>query len=139
MAETEVIALLGGRKLIGKRGNLSALAEAGLPKQALVFFLKTSHLDEKRLFKYLDVTKRNLDNYRPDERLRLYISDRLIHLAELFAKGKEIFGSLQNFTEWLNLPSIDLQGEKPIDLIQTRKGIDDLLAMLGRLEHGILA
>jgi putative toxin-antitoxin system antitoxin component (TIGR02293 family) len=139
MAETGVIALLGGRKVVGKRGSLSDMAEAGLPKQALIFFLKTSHLDEKRVFKYLDVTKRSLDNYRPEERMRLYISDRLIHLAELFAKGKEIFGSLENFSEWLNLPSIDRQGEKPIDSIQTRKGIDELLSILGRLEHGILA
>jgi putative toxin-antitoxin system antitoxin component (TIGR02293 family) len=139
MAESEVIALLGGRKVIGKYGSLSSMAEAGLPKQALVFFLKTSHLDEKRLFKYLDVTKRNLDNYGPEERMRLYISDRLIHLAELFAKGKEVFGSLENFSEWLNLPSIDLQGEKPINSIQTRKGVDELLSVLGRLEHGILA
>jgi putative toxin-antitoxin system antitoxin component (TIGR02293 family) len=137
--ETGAITLLGGKKILGNVGNLEELAEVGLPKKALVFFLHESHLDEKRLFRYLDVTKRTLDNYRPEERMRLYISDRLIHLAELFAKGKELFNSLEFFTEWLNQPSVDLQGEKPIEQIHTRKGIDELLTILGRLEHGVLA
>ncbi len=133
------IDFLGGQKILGKSKSLSVLAEKGLPKQSLVFFLRKSRLDEKRVFRYLDVTKRTLDNYKPEERMRLYISDRLIHLAELYAKGKELFNGIDGFTEWLNLPSIDLEGEKPIDQIHSRKGIDELLEILGRIEHGILA
>jgi putative toxin-antitoxin system antitoxin component (TIGR02293 family) len=139
MEPTVIISLLGGKKVLGNTENLSALAELGLPKQSLVFFLRLSRLDEKRAFRYLDVTKRTLDNYKPGERMRLYISDRLIHLAQLYAKGKELFNSLESFSEWLNLPSIDLNGEKPIDHIHTRNGIDELLTVLGRLEHGVLA
>jgi len=120
------IDFLGGQKILGKSKSLSVLAEKGLPKQSLVFFLRKSRLDEKRVFRYLDVTKRTLDNYKPEERMRLYISDRLIHLAELYAKGKELFNGIDGFTEWLNLPSIDLEGEKPIDQIHSRKGIDEL-------------
>ncbi len=139
MRTTATIELLGGKKVLGKTGDLSSLAELGLPKQSLVFFLRQSRLDEKRVFRYLDVTKRTLDNYKPEERMRLYISDRLIHLAELYAKGKELFNNLEGFSEWLNLPSIDLHGKKPIDQIHTRNGIDELLVLLGKLEHGILA
>jgi len=139
MESTVIISLLGGKKVLGNTENLSTLAELGLPKQSLVFFLRMSQLDEKRVFRYLDVTKRTLDNYKPGERMRLYISDRLIHLAQLYAKGKELFNSLEAFSEWLNLPSIDLNGEKPIDHIHTRNGIDELLIVLGRLEHGVLA
>lgn len=137
--QDSTIDFLGGQKILGKSKSLSVLAEKGLPKQSLVFFLRKSRLDEKRVFRYLDVTKRTLDNYKPEERMRLYISDRLIHLAELYAKGKELFNGIDEFTEWLNLPSIDLEGEKPIDQIHSRKGIDDLLEILGRIEHGILA
>ena len=139
MQNSTITALLGGSKVIGKTKDLTVLAENGLPKQALIFFLKKSNLEERRLYAYLDVTKRALDNYKPQQKLRLYISDRLIHLAELYAKGKELFDSFAYFNEWLNRPSIDLQGEKPIDSIQTRKGVDELLAILGRMEHGILA
>ena len=133
------IALLGGHKILGKEQSLAVLAHKGLPKQALVFFLKCSNLNEKTVFRYLDVSKRTLDNYKPEERMRLYISDRLIHLAELYAKGNEIFNSMEGFSEWLNLPSIDLGGEKPVVYIYSRKGIDDLLTVLGRIEHGVLA
>lgn len=139
MKNSGTIELLGGKKVLGKTEDLSSLAQLGLPKQSLVSFLRQSKLDEKRVFRYLDVSKRALDNYKPEERMRLYISDRLIHLAELYAKGKELFNSLEGFSEWLNLPSIDLRGEKPIDQIQTRNGIEALLAILGRLEHGVLA
>ena len=139
MSDSQITELLGGKKVLGKPKDLSDLAEEGLPKQALIFFMQMSHLDEGRLFSYLDVTKRTLANYKPKEKLRLYISDRLIHLAELYAKGKELFNSLDGFNEWLNRPSIDLVGEKPINLVQTRRGIDEILRVLGRIEHGVLA
>lgn len=139
MSDSQITELLGGQKVLGKPKDLSDLAEEGLPKQALIFFMQKSNLDENRLFSYLDVTKRTLANYKPKERLRLYISDRLIHLAELYAKGKELFNSLESFNEWLNRPSIDLVGEKPINLVQTRRGIDEILRVLGRIEHGVLA
>ncbi len=139
MAANQIKQLLGGPKVLGPTKDLSELATEGLPKQALVIFMQKINLDERRLFSYLDVTRRTIDNYKPHERLRLYISDRLIHLAELYAKGKELFDSFENFNEWLNRPSVDLVGEKPIDRIHTRKGVDDLLHVLGRLEHGILA
>ncbi len=139
MSNDQITELLGGQKVLGKPKDLANLAEEGLPKQALIFFMQKSNLDERRLFSYLDVTKRTLANYKPKERLRLYISDRLLHLAELYAKGSELFNSLDAFNEWLNRPSIDLAGEKPIDLVQTRKGIDIILQVLGRIEHGVLA
>jgi putative toxin-antitoxin system antitoxin component (TIGR02293 family) len=138
MEEQNIKSLLGGSKVVGRAKDLNALAEEGLPKQALIFFMQKVNLDERRLFSYLDVTKRTLDNYKPTEKLRLYISDRLIHLAELYAKGKELFDSFQNFNEWLNRSSVDLKGQKPIELIHTRKGVDDILHVLGRIEHGIL-
>lgn len=138
MAENQIKQLFGGPKILGSAKDLSHLAEEGLPKQALVILMQKINLDERRLFSYLDVTRRTIDNYKPHERLRLYISDRLIHLAELYVKGKEIFDNFQNFNEWLNRPSVDLGGERPIERIQTRKGIDELLHVLGRIEHGIL-
>jgi putative toxin-antitoxin system antitoxin component (TIGR02293 family) len=138
MEDQHIKDLLGGSRVVGKSKDLASLAEEGLPKQALLFFMQKVNLDERRLFSYLDVTKRTLDNYKPKQRLRLYVSDRLIHLAELYAKGKEIFQSFENFNEWLNRPSIDLGGHKPMEMIQTRKGIDDILHVLGRIEHGIL-
>lgn len=137
--EHQIKQLLGGSKVLGSPKNLTRLAEEGLPKQALVIFMEKINLDERRLFSYLDVSRRTIDNYKPHDRLRLYISDRLIHLAELYAKGKEIFDSFNNFHSWLNRPSVDLGGERPIDRIQTRKGIDELLHILGRIEHGVLA
>ena len=139
MSDAQITELLGGQKILGKPKDLADLAETGLPKQALIFFMEKSNLDERRLFSYLDVTKRTLANYKPKERLRLYISDRLIHLAELYAKGKELFNSLEKFNDWLNRPSLDLVGVKPIDLVQTRRGIDEILRVLGRIEHGVLA
>jgi putative toxin-antitoxin system antitoxin component (TIGR02293 family) len=136
---SKITEFLGGQKVVGRNTDLSQLAEEGLPKQALIVFMEKSNLDESRLYAYLDITKRALTNYKPQEKLRLYISDRLIHLAELYAKGNELFNSTDSFNEWLNRPSIDIMGEKPIEFIHTRKGIDELLHVLGRIEHGVPA
>src|SRR5258706_7639354 len=110
MRNAQITDVLGGIKIVGKSKDLSDLAEAGLPKQALILFLKKSNLDQRRLYSYLDVTNRPLDNYKPHEKLRLYISDRLIHLAQAYAKGKELFHSFDHFNDWLHRPSIDSGG-----------------------------
>jgi uncharacterized protein (DUF2384 family) len=50
-----------------------------------------------------------------------------------------VWGSIDNFNYWLNSPSVDLKGEKPIDLVHSRHGLELVDDVLGRIEHGIPA
>lgn len=122
-----------------ERIDLSELAIQGLKKSAVAHFLKTSKLRPSIFYRYLDITPRALGNYRANQALRLYLTDRILDLAKLYAHGLIVFGSTDNFNYWLNAPSVDLNGEKPIDLIHSRHGLEYVDDVLGRIEHGIPA
>ena len=61
------------------------------------------------------------------------------YLAQLYKKGKKVFNSSESFTAWLNRPSLDLNGKRPIDTIQSQSDIDQIIKILGRIEHGVLS
>jgi putative toxin-antitoxin system antitoxin component (TIGR02293 family) len=130
-----------GLKATAKKGRIdfSELAIHGLKKSAVEYFLKTSKLRPSIFYRYLDITPRALGNYRANQVLRLYLTDRILDLAKLYAHGLIVFGSTDHFNYWLNSASVDLNGEKPIDLIHSRHGLEYVDDILGRIEHGIPA
>jgi putative toxin-antitoxin system antitoxin component (TIGR02293 family) len=121
------------------RLSFSDLAIQGLKKSAITHFLKESKLRPSIFYRYLDITPRALGNYGANQALRLYLTDRILDLAKLYAHGMIVFGSIDNFNYWLNTPSVDLKGEKPIDFIHSRHGLELVDDVLGRIEHGIPA
>ena len=119
--------------------NFSEVAIHGLKKSAIEHFLKASKLRPAIFYRYLDITPRALANYRANQALRLYLTDRILDLAKLYAHGLIAFGSTDNFNYCLNSPSVDRNGEKPVDLIHSRHALEIVDDILGRVEHGIPA
>lgn len=70
------------------------------------------------------------------ERIR---TERLIELAQVFAKGQEVFGSQKKLVKWLNTSVPALGKRRPFDLIKTSFGKDLVLDELTRIEHGVFA
>jgi putative toxin-antitoxin system antitoxin component (TIGR02293 family) len=138
---TEKASQFVGLKMTTKKKqiDLSALAIQGLKKSAVAHFLKTSKLRPSIFYRYLDITPRTLGNYRANQALRLYLTDRILDLAKLYAHGLIVFGSIDNFNYWLNSTSVDLNGEKPIAFIHSHHGLERVDDVLGRIEHGIPA
>ncbi len=122
-----------------RKSSLVQLAVKGIKKSSLDYFIRVIKINPTILYRYLDVTKRSLDNYTPDQALRLYLSDRVISLAKFYAHGIEVFGSVDNLNYWLNTPSIDLNGQQPIDFILSAQGLQMVDNIIGRIEHGIPA
>lgn len=65
------------------------------------------------------------------------VSDRAIKLAQLTARGTEIFGDAGDFCAWLHTPSIALGDKTPLSLLESIVGIDLVGDVLGRIEHGV--
>ena len=57
--------------------------------------------------------------------------------AETLAKATEIFGSREEAERWMSKPAMGLDGERPIDLLQTVQGAELVNDFLGRLEYGV--
>jgi len=55
----------------------------------------------------------------------------------LSEKALEIFKDPDKVTRWFNKPNKSLNGQKPVDLLNTAEGIKLVEQMIGRIQHGV--
>ncbi len=67
------------------------------------------------------------------------VSERLFELAEVYAKGFDVFGDEKKFTRWLNKTSMALGGMTPFSLLDTSYGVKVVLNEIDRIDYGIFA
>lgn len=87
---------------------------------------------------YLNLSERTLLRYaKNDENLDKGTSERVIEIALLQERAVEVFGSISVFHDWINAPLRALGNVKPKDFLDSSIGIQILMNVLGRIEHGI--
>jgi len=69
--------------------------------------------------------------------LRAVHSDRAFRLARVMTLAQSVLEDDQNAREWFREPNRALQGERPIDLLDTETGTEQVVRALNQLEHGI--
>ncbi len=122
----------------------SPLAKLGAIKQglragAITDLLKVTGATQVDIAKWLDITEPTLRKHIQGSReLNQGLSEHIIQLFELFDKGLDTFGSLDEFKSWLKHynPGIDAI---PFDLLDTITGISIVLSQLIRIDYGVLA
>lgn len=101
-------------------------SHASLPKAALAY--------------YVGVDPTTIDNYRKNKKKFTGDSaEKLLKLHRLFALGEELFGSTEEFMDWLYMPSPGLEGERPADMLHSITGIGEIEKQLNRIIHGYVA
>ncbi len=107
---------------------------------ALFQEIKTnSPFDDAQWSNFLDINIRTLQRYKL-AKSHIYKpsqSERIFELAELVSLGNNVFDTREHFGIWLNMPSIALGGERPINLLDNSYGKDLVFGELNRIEHGI--
>ena len=75
-----------------------------------------------------------------EARLRLVASDEVEDQAEssVIQRAAEVLGDRSDAMRWLGTPVRALNYATPISLLHDSKGREDVLTVLGRLEHGVL-
>jgi len=58
--------------------------------------------------------------------------------TEVFRRATEVIGSDAEAMRWMGTPVRALNYATPISLIHEPKGVQSVLTVLGRLEHGVL-
>jgi len=81
---------------------------------------------------------RTLAHRRKQGRLNQEQSERALRVAEVLARAEQVFGR-EKAHRWLRRPTAALEGEKPLDLLDTQPGTEAVLTLLGRIDHGIAA
>jgi len=81
---------------------------------------------------------RTLAHRRKQGRLNQEQSERALRVAEVLARAEQVFGR-EKAHRWLRRPTAALEGETPLDLLDTQPGAEAVLNLLGRIDHGIAA
>jgi putative toxin-antitoxin system antitoxin component (TIGR02293 family) len=143
MSLATVVEVLGGEKVlqqqIHSRLDLIALSRKGVPKEALVHLAHFLSCTIHDMADLLPVTERTLQRYSPGQPLNRVVSEHLLQMAEVAAKGVEVFADKAAFLAWLHHPNTAMANHTPLSLLSSRFGAEMVLDELGRLEHGIVA
>jgi len=135
--------LLGGKKTLGRevrtRMDLIDLSRKGVSKESLLHLAQSMGLPVSKMAALLPVTERTIQRYAPKEHFDRVVSENILHLAEVVARGIEVFEDNDRFMTWIDHPSTALGGRSPKSLLSSRFGIDMVLDELTRIEHGVAA
>jgi len=135
--------VLGGEKVLGWKVrntmDLVGLSKRGVPKSALSRLAKTLGFTTAHMATFLPVTERTIQRYTPKQYFKAYVSEQILELAELAAYGLEIFDDKEQFLGWLNEPTKGLGGRAPVDLLDTRFGVEMVRNELIRIEYGVFS
>ncbi len=139
---SQVVALLGGEKVVGKPVtcdvDIDRLIGDGLPVDVIDALIvgKTVTPDEVRR---IIMPSKALSERRRKGGLTPEQSDRVIRVARIFAEALETFGSREKALTWMRRACSVLGGKAPVDLLDTEEGARMVESLLGRIAHGLAA
>ncbi|MCP5007516.1 MAG: DUF2384 domain-containing protein [Planctomycetes bacterium] len=135
--------VLGGRKVlkmsIQSQMDLVTLSNKGVTKDALLHLAKYLSFSMNQMARLLPVTERTIQRYTLKKHFNRVVSEHILQIAEVAAKGAEVFESRGKFLTWMNHPNVALDKNTPMSLLNSKFGVDMVLDELGRIEHGVFA
>lgn len=88
----------------------------------------------------LHVSERTLQRYAKSNGSFAPINaERAMQIDKVIKKGKEVFGSIETFYNWIKRNPYMLEGNLSLQSLTTANGIQMVLTQLGRIEHGLFA
>jgi putative toxin-antitoxin system antitoxin component (TIGR02293 family) len=132
---------LGGRNVLRERlADYSAVVRRtreGLPYAALAAVAKRYAIPLATLARVIGLPERTLARRKKERRLRADESDRLLRVARVATAAEDILGAQAKAGRWLQAPNRALGGAIPLDLLDTDLGAEEVVTILGRIEHGV--
>lgn len=137
--QTSLVGLLGSNYTVSTDFDLLKLARKGVSKKALVSLAKRISLTIQELAGIMHISERTLQRYTPATLIKTEHAEKAIELARLYERGTEVFGTMDNFNDWMKTPNYTLNGETPLSLLDTSIGFELILQTLGRIEYGVFS
>ena len=110
----------------------------GVPTSFLDDLKDTLEITETQLATAVGVGRQTLVRRKREGVLRLAEADRATMLARVFNMALSYFDhKREHAVSWLKYPNPALGGETPLERADTATGTEDVIDLLGRMEHGI--
>jgi len=141
MQFAQVEQILGGEKILGHKletkMDMVALGSVGVTKNAVSHLADYLSLSWKQVAELLPVTERTLQRYTLQQHFNPAVSEQVLHIAEVLAKGTDIFKEKNKLIIWLNTPHKVFSRKTPLEMLGSRFGTELVLEELGRIEFGV--
>ncbi|HTN21488.1 MAG TPA: antitoxin Xre-like helix-turn-helix domain-containing protein [Pelobium sp.] len=141
----QMVFLFGGVGALSLKSNvvsdfdLLELTRRGIPKKAILGLIKRISLTIQELAGVMHINERTFQRFNDTDFVKAEYSEKAIELARLYARGEEVFGSLDKFKIWMKTPSIVFKNNAPFALLDSSIGFGLVFNELGRIEHGIFS
>ena len=124
--------------LVVLRQPTLAEIRTGLPTSFLDHLKDTLEVTETQLAGVVGIARQTLVRRKSQGVLRQDEGDRAAMVAKVFNMALSYFdGNREHALEWLKHPSPALAGETPLQHADTATGAEEVMDLIGRLEHGI--
>ena len=112
----------------------------GLPTRFLDSLKDALEMTETQLAATVGIARQTLVRRRRQGVLRRDEGDRAAMIARMFNMALSYFdGNREHALDWLKYPNPALAGETPLERADTAIGAEEVIDLIGRLEHGIPA
>jgi putative toxin-antitoxin system antitoxin component (TIGR02293 family) len=142
-ANLTVESLLGGRGVLHAKPRSAldwvSIVRKGISSTAVDALTKALRVTQSELAVALGIPERTLARRKKEGTLSSEESSKLVRLARVVERAKEVFGDLETALNWLKSANAALAGAVPLSLMDTDIGTESVLDTLGRIEHGVFA
>ena len=132
---------LGGKKFwrpaLTSRADVHSAIVSGVPYGSLTFLVsQVKGLDYGDVARMLGISTRTLrrKSETPDKQMPADLASKAWLFAETLAKATEVFGGKEEAERWMSKPAMGLDGQRPIELLQTVQGAELVNDFLTRIE-----
>ncbi|SRR6266853_2869993 len=135
--------VLGGKGVLGVKPRSAldwiGMIREGIPTAAVESILNAVGLSQSELARALGIPERTLARRKREGVLNSEESSKLLRLARVISRAREVFDDPGAAVDWLKAPNAALRGNAPLSLLDTDIGAESVLDTLGRIEHGVFA
>jgi putative toxin-antitoxin system antitoxin component (TIGR02293 family) len=116
---------------------LMEAAEQGVTRKMLDSLAARLQRTPASMEAWLPISASSIRRHKPEDVFNPEVSESVLHIAEVVTRGIDVFGSEEKFNLWLREPIRALGSRTPESLLKSRFGIEMVLTVLGRIEHGV--
>lgn len=120
--------------------NLNEMIEKikkGLPTETVVRLSNSLDMPLKAIADIAAISQSTLSRRKRKGRLKADESDRIVRLARLRDRAVEVFEDDGQANRWLKTALPSLAGHSPLEYAESELGAQEVMNLLGRIEHGV--
>ncbi len=111
--------------------------ENGFQKKSLLQLKDKYGITSDALAKILNITNRTIQSKAMTFKFTGNVAEKILGLSEVYSYGMEVFEEEEKFRAWLQVGSPVLGSKRPLDLLCTQLGMQQVLQELARIDYGI--